>query len=239
MVFTSEPNAPSYGAIKPTHTFVGRGDYDDGGGFGGVAAEWRFRYGGGGGTAGNGERERDMDVAEYHGVANVVAEIARLGNFLQELHSPFQSASLVYFDNISVVYLSSNPVQYQHTKHIEIAIYFVHDQVAAGHDWQGYTSPSLKLRSNKFIEIRLLTDMSAIPPRIEDALVFITPISKGNSVLRIISRIVLAAATYYLWNEINLRLFKKMVLFAEQIFQDICYIVRLKLVTFKFKKVSA
>ncbi|GKB20015.1 hypothetical protein Tco_0853938 [Tanacetum coccineum] len=58
--------------------------------------------------------------------------------------------------------------------------------------------------------------MSAIPPRIEDALAFITPISKGNSVLRIISRIVLAVATYYLWNERNSRLFKKRVSFAEQ-----------------------
>ncbi|GKA30997.1 reverse transcriptase domain, reverse transcriptase zinc-binding domain protein [Tanacetum coccineum] len=81
--------------------------------------------------------------------------------------------------------------------------------------------------------------MSAIPPRIKDALAFITPISKGNSILRIISHIVLAAATYYLWNERNSRLFKKRVSFAEQVFHAICYTVRLKLVTFKFKKVSA
>ncbi|GJU14730.1 hypothetical protein Tco_1142696 [Tanacetum coccineum] len=100
---------------------------------------------------------------------------------------------------------------------------------------------SIRLRAVvvDWYKIRLLTDMSAIPPRIEDALAFITPISKGNSVLRIISRIVLAVATYYLWNERNSRLFKNRVSFAEQVFQDICYNVRLKLVTFKFKKVSA
>nr|GEV98900.1 ribonuclease H-like domain-containing protein [Tanacetum cinerariifolium] len=45
------------------------------------------------------------------------------------LHS---SATLVYCDNVSAVYLSCNPVQHQHTKHIEIDIHFVRDLVAAG-----------------------------------------------------------------------------------------------------------
>ncbi|GJT33551.1 ribonuclease H-like domain-containing protein [Tanacetum coccineum] len=42
-------------------------------------------------------------------------------------------ATLVYCDNVSVVYMSSNPVQHQRTKYIEIDIHFVRDQVAAGH----------------------------------------------------------------------------------------------------------
>ncbi|GKC21401.1 ribonuclease H-like domain-containing protein [Tanacetum coccineum] len=70
---------------------------------------------------------------EYRGVANVVTKTAWLRNLLRELHSPLQSATLVYCDNFSVVYLSSNPVQHQRTKHIEIDIYFVRDQVAADH----------------------------------------------------------------------------------------------------------
>ncbi|GKF49016.1 ribonuclease H-like domain-containing protein [Tanacetum coccineum] len=69
--------------------------------------------------------------AEYRGVANVVAETAWLRNLLRELHS--QRATLVYCDNVSTVYMSSNPVQYQRTKHIEIDIHFVRGQVAAGH----------------------------------------------------------------------------------------------------------
>ncbi|GKB12259.1 ribonuclease H-like domain-containing protein [Tanacetum coccineum] len=41
-------------------------------------------------------------------------------------------ATIVYCDNVSDVYLSSNPVQHQHTKHIEIDIHFVRDLVATG-----------------------------------------------------------------------------------------------------------
>ncbi|GKB09218.1 ribonuclease H-like domain-containing protein [Tanacetum coccineum] len=69
---------------------------------------------------------------EYRGVANVVAETAWLRNLLRELHSPLSTATLVYCDNISAVYMSANPVQHQRTKHIEIDIHFVRDMVTAG-----------------------------------------------------------------------------------------------------------
>ncbi|GJZ81331.1 ribonuclease H-like domain-containing protein [Tanacetum coccineum] len=53
-------------------------------------------------------------------------------NLLRELHTPLSSATLVYCDNVSAVYLSCNPVQRQRTKHIEIDIHFVRDLVATG-----------------------------------------------------------------------------------------------------------
>ncbi|GJV24042.1 ribonuclease H-like domain-containing protein [Tanacetum coccineum] len=71
--------------------------------------------------------------AEYRGVANVVAETAWVRNLLRELHSPLSTATLVYCDNVSAVYMSANPVQHQRTKHIEIDIHFVRDLVKAGH----------------------------------------------------------------------------------------------------------
>ncbi|GJU32871.1 ribonuclease H-like domain-containing protein [Tanacetum coccineum] len=70
--------------------------------------------------------------AEYRGVANVVAETVWLRNLLRELHTPLLSATLVYCDNVSVIYMTANPVQHQRTKHIEINIYFVRDMVARG-----------------------------------------------------------------------------------------------------------
>nr|GEY89880.1 ribonuclease H-like domain-containing protein [Tanacetum cinerariifolium] len=70
--------------------------------------------------------------AEYRGVANVVAETAWIRNLLCELHTPLSTATLVYCDNVSVVYMSANPIQHQRTKHIEIDIHFVRDFVASG-----------------------------------------------------------------------------------------------------------
>ncbi|GKB06316.1 ribonuclease H-like domain-containing protein [Tanacetum coccineum] len=52
--------------------------------------------------------------------------------FLRELHSPLSTATLVYCDNVSAVYMSVNPVQHQRTKHIKIDIHFVRDMVTAG-----------------------------------------------------------------------------------------------------------
>ncbi|GKB26500.1 ribonuclease H-like domain-containing protein, partial [Tanacetum coccineum] len=48
------------------------------------------------------------------------------------LHTPLSSATLVYCDNVSAVYLSCNPVQHHRTKHIEIDIHFVRDLLTAG-----------------------------------------------------------------------------------------------------------
>ncbi|GJW03478.1 ribonuclease H-like domain-containing protein [Tanacetum coccineum] len=76
---------------------------------------------------------RSSVEAEYQGVANVVAETAWIRNLLRELHSPLLTATLVYCDNVSAVYMSANPVQHQRTKHIEIDIHFVRNMVKAGH----------------------------------------------------------------------------------------------------------
>ena len=75
---------------------------------------------------------RSSTDAEYRGVANVVAEAAWVRNLLRELHAPLSTATIVYCDNVNVVYLSTNLVQHQRSKHIEIDIHFVRDYVASG-----------------------------------------------------------------------------------------------------------
>jgi hypothetical protein len=42
---------------------------------------------------------------------------------------PLSRVTLVYCDNVSAVYLSTNPVQHQRTKHIEIDLHFVRERV--------------------------------------------------------------------------------------------------------------
>jgi hypothetical protein len=78
---------------------------------------------------------RSSAEAEYRAMANGVEEASWLRQLLHELHSPFQRATLIYCDNVSVVYLcnlSTNPVQHQRMKHVEIDLHFVRERVAAG-----------------------------------------------------------------------------------------------------------
>jgi hypothetical protein len=75
---------------------------------------------------------RSSAEAEYRAVANCIAESCWLRQLLTELHHPPSRATVVYCDNVSAMYLSSNPVQHQRTKHVEINLHFVRDRVALG-----------------------------------------------------------------------------------------------------------
>jgi hypothetical protein len=53
---------------------------------------------------------RSSAEADYRAVANGVAKASWLRQLLQELHSPLATSTLVFCDNVSAVYLSTNPV---------------------------------------------------------------------------------------------------------------------------------
>jgi hypothetical protein len=65
-------------------------------------------------------------------VANGMAEACLLRYLLVELNRTMSQATLIYRDNVSVVYLSTNTVQHQCTKHVEIDLHFVHESIAVG-----------------------------------------------------------------------------------------------------------
>jgi hypothetical protein len=73
---------------------------------------------------------RSSAEAEYRIVTNDVVEACWLRQLLVELHNPLSRATLVYCDNVSAVYLSTNLVQHQRTKHVEIDLHFVRERVA-------------------------------------------------------------------------------------------------------------
>ncbi|XP_066334139.1 uncharacterized mitochondrial protein AtMg00810-like [Miscanthus floridulus] len=50
--------------------------------------------------------------AEYRDVAHAVAECCWLCQLLQVLHLPLPSATVVFYDNVSVVYMTANPVHH-------------------------------------------------------------------------------------------------------------------------------
>jgi hypothetical protein len=75
---------------------------------------------------------RSSAEVEYRVIANGVAEATWLWQLLHELQNLLSLCSLVYCDNISAVYLSTNPIQHQRTKHVEIDLHFVREKVAIG-----------------------------------------------------------------------------------------------------------
>jgi hypothetical protein len=62
-------------------------------------------------------------------VGRHIAETCWLRELLMELHSPLSRSTLVYCDNVSVVYLTSNPVQRHYMKHVTIDLHFICDKV--------------------------------------------------------------------------------------------------------------
>jgi hypothetical protein len=75
---------------------------------------------------------RSNAEAEYRAIGNGVAEATWLRQLLHKLQTPASWCTLVYCDNISVVYPSTNPVQHQCTKHVEIDLHFVREKVGIG-----------------------------------------------------------------------------------------------------------
>lgn len=75
---------------------------------------------------------RSSAEAEYRAVANVVTETCWFRQLFQELHHPTSKAIVVFCDNVNAQYLSTNPIQHQRTKHIEIDLHFARDKVALG-----------------------------------------------------------------------------------------------------------
>ncbi|GKB90768.1 ribonuclease H-like domain-containing protein [Tanacetum coccineum] len=65
-------------------------------------------------------------------VSHLHPGLPQIHNLLRELHSPLSTVTLIYYDNVSAIYMSANPIQHQRIKHIEIVIHFVRDMVSAG-----------------------------------------------------------------------------------------------------------
>nr|GEU58838.1 ribonuclease H-like domain-containing protein [Tanacetum cinerariifolium] len=61
--------------------------------------------------------------AEYRGVANVVAKTSWIHNLLRELHTPLFTATLIYCDNVSAVYMSANTYADIFTKALQYLLF--------------------------------------------------------------------------------------------------------------------
>jgi hypothetical protein len=75
---------------------------------------------------------RSSAEAEYRAITDAVFECSWLRHLLGELLYKVPSATVAFFDNISSVYMSRNPVHHRSTKHVELDIHFVREKVAVG-----------------------------------------------------------------------------------------------------------
>ncbi|GJU11842.1 hypothetical protein Tco_1134238 [Tanacetum coccineum] len=113
------------------------------------------------------------------------------------------------------------------------------ENVSSGLVPQGEKASDYDNSDPVWLKIRILCGMDSIDARMDGILAFLIPISKGRSVVSIIARVVVATTAYFLWKERNSRLFSKKILSIDNLVESICSTVRLKLVTFKFKKISS
>jgi hypothetical protein len=72
---------------------------------------------------------RSSDEAKYQAAANGMAEASWLRQLLQEIHALLMKSTLIYCDNISIVYLYINLIQQQRTKHVKIDLHIVRECV--------------------------------------------------------------------------------------------------------------
>ncbi|KAJ4718927.1 Retrovirus-related Pol polyprotein from transposon TNT 1-94 [Melia azedarach] len=69
--------------------------------------------------------------SEYRALASTATELAWLQSLLLELHLPIISPPIVWCDNLSAASLAQNHVFHSRTKHIELDVHYVRDQVLA------------------------------------------------------------------------------------------------------------
>jgi histone deacetylase 1/2 len=72
---------------------------------------------------------RSSTESEYRALADLAAEIAWVRSLLNELKLPLPRKPILWCDNLSAKALASNPVMHARSKHIEIDVHYIRDQV--------------------------------------------------------------------------------------------------------------
>lgn len=72
---------------------------------------------------------RSSTKSNYRTLADLAAELAWVRSLLAELKLPMPRKSVLWCDNLSAKSLASNPVMHSRSKHIEIDVHYIRDQV--------------------------------------------------------------------------------------------------------------
>nr|KYP75364.1 Copia protein [Cajanus cajan] len=72
---------------------------------------------------------RSSTESEYRALVDLAAEVKWIKSLLQEIKLPMPRKPILWCDNLSAKALASNPVMHARSKHIEVDIHFIRDQV--------------------------------------------------------------------------------------------------------------
>ncbi|GJY64949.1 hypothetical protein Tco_0466409, partial [Tanacetum coccineum] len=86
-----------------------------------------------------------------------------------------------------------------------------------------------------WLYVRHLAGMEAIHSLLHDITLHLQPLANKRTAKSVFGKLLLAATSYYIWIERNNRLFKNVKRSADEIWDIIMVMVRLKIMTFRFK----
>lgn len=75
---------------------------------------------------------RSSTEAEYRALAETAQEITWISQLLHDLNIPQDHSTLLLCDNLSAVYLSTNPALHKKSKHFDRDCHYIREQVALG-----------------------------------------------------------------------------------------------------------
>ena len=75
---------------------------------------------------------RSSTEAEYRALAETAQEVTWLAQLLRDLNISQDSATLMLCDNLSAVYLTTNPALHKKSKHFDRDWHYIREQVALG-----------------------------------------------------------------------------------------------------------
>ncbi|GKD42735.1 reverse transcriptase zinc-binding domain-containing protein [Tanacetum coccineum] len=87
--------------------------------------------------------------------------------------------------------------------------------------------------------VRVLADMDLVPPVMHDIILHLQPMGSKRTARCIFGKLIVAAATYFIWLERNNRTFKNVRRSPEEIRDIIMVTVRLKLLSLRFKNTDS
>lgn len=75
---------------------------------------------------------KSSSEAEYRALASLSTELIWYLHLLKFLNILLQAAPVIYCDNISSIYMATNPIVHNRSNHIEIDAHFIREKVVAG-----------------------------------------------------------------------------------------------------------